>query len=132
MEAALSAQNETVTLLISMGASPDKTANDGHTALIFAIRSKCETTINLLVPVTQVNLGRALRFLAIDKIDVMTGELRQLVERAAQDRVVSCPTRFSWSGSKGNLVGGGDLICRGAGCSSHCCGHVKYCIPIFF
>ena len=33
-----------------------------------------------------MNQGRALRCLARDKIEVMTGELRQLVERAAQDR----------------------------------------------
>ena len=33
-----------------------------------------------------MNLGKALRWLARYKIEVMTGELRQLVERAAQDR----------------------------------------------
>ena len=82
MEAALSAQDETITLLLSMGASPDKTDHDHRTALIFAIVSKCLTTINLLAQVTQVNLGGALRWLARDKIEVMTGELRQLVERA--------------------------------------------------
>ena len=86
MDAALSAQDETVTLLLSMGASPDKTDHDGDTALTVAIQSKCLTTINLLAPVTQVNLGGALQCLARDKIEVMTGELRQLVERAAQDR----------------------------------------------
>ena len=86
MNAALSAQDETVTLLLSMGASPDKTDDGGATALIFAIQSKCLTTINQLAPVTQVNLGGALEFLARYKIEVMTGELRQLVERAAQDR----------------------------------------------
>ena len=86
MDAALSAQDETITLLLSMGASPDKTDHDGNTALIFAIQSKCLTTINLLAPVTQVNLGGALQNLAFKKIEVMTGELRQLVERAAQDR----------------------------------------------
>ena len=87
MDAALSAQDETITLLLSMGASPDKTeVDDLDTALIFAIASKCLTTINLLAPVTQVSLGRALYVLAYHKIEVMTGELRQLVERAAQDR----------------------------------------------
>ena len=86
MDAAVAAQDEMVKLLLSMGASPDKTANDNLTALIFAIQSKCLTTINLLAPVTQVSLGRALFFLASENIEVMTGELRQLVERAAQDR----------------------------------------------
>ena len=86
MAAALEAQDEMVTLLLSMGASPDKTMSGGHTALILAIQSKCLTTINLLAPVTQVNLGIAVAWLARDKVDVTTGELRQLVERAAQDK----------------------------------------------
>ena len=86
MAAALSAQDETVTLLLSMGAYPDKTDTKNNTALMIAIQSECLTTINLLAPVTQVNLGGALYFLARDKVEVMTGELRQLVGRAAQDR----------------------------------------------
>ena len=59
---------------------------DGDPALIFAIQSKCLTTINLLAPKTQKKLGGAMRCLAREKIELMTGELRQLVERAAQDR----------------------------------------------
>ena len=86
MAAALSASDKTVSSLLSWGASPDKTANNGHTALMMAIQSKCQTTINLLAPVTQVNLGGALGILARDKVELMTGELRQLVERAAQDK----------------------------------------------
>ena len=86
MDAALLAQDGMVNLLLSMGASPDKIDDDGRSALIFAIQSKCLTTINLLALVTQVKLGWALYFLARYKIEVMTGELRQLVERAAQDR----------------------------------------------
>ena len=86
MEAALAAADKTVSSLLSWGASPDKTDFEDHTALIFAIGSTCLTTINLLAPVTQVNLGRALYFLARDKVELMTGELKQLVERAAQDR----------------------------------------------
>ena len=86
MHAALGAQDETVTLLLSMGASPDQTNNDGNTALVYAILSKCVTTISLLAPVTQVNLERSLYVLAQERFEVMTGELRQLVERAAQDR----------------------------------------------
>ena len=69
MDAALFAQDETVTLLLFKGASPDKTDDDGDPALIFAIQSKCLTTINLLAKVTQVHLGRALRHLAYYKIE---------------------------------------------------------------
>ena len=86
MTAALSASDETVSLLLSLGANPDKTADNGSTALMMAIQSKCITTINLLAPVTQVNLGGAIAWLARDKVDVTTVELRQLVERAAHDK----------------------------------------------
>ena len=86
MSAALTASDETASSLLSWGASPDKTDAEGKTALMAAIQSKCVTTINLLAPVTQVNLGRALGYLARDKVDLTTEELRQLVERAAQDR----------------------------------------------
>ena len=86
MSAALSASDETITSLLSWGANPDKTNANGNPALIFAIQSKCSTTINLLAPKTKANLGRALRILARMKVDLMTGELRQLVERASQDR----------------------------------------------
>ena len=85
MDAAIYAQDETVSLLLSKGASPDKTANNGNTALIFAIQSKCETTVNLLAPVTKVDLRNVLYVLAGYKIEVMTGELRQLVERATEE-----------------------------------------------
>ena len=86
MDAALSASDETVSSLLSWGASPEKTDANGDPALIFAIQSKCVSTINLLAPVTQKNLGGALGRLAKDKIELKTEELRQLVERAAQDR----------------------------------------------
>ena len=86
LDAALEASDETVSSLLSWGASPDKTDASNHTALKFAITSKCSTTINLLAPVTQVNLGSALYWLAREKVELTTGELRQLVERAAQDR----------------------------------------------
>merc|ERR1712218_282428 len=86
MDAALSASDETVSLLLSLGANPDKTFDGDKTALMAAIQSKCITTIKLLAPVTQVNLGEAIAWLARDKVDVTTGELRQLVERAARDK----------------------------------------------
>ena len=86
MIAAQSASDETVSSLLSWGADPDKTDADGATALIYAIQSKCSTTINMLAPKTKTNLGGALNWLAREKVDLMTGELRQLVERAAQDR----------------------------------------------
>ena len=86
MDAAHAASNETIFSLLSWGASPDKSADNGNTALICAIQSKCVTTIELLAPLTQANLGWALHWLAREKIELMTRELRQLVERAAQDR----------------------------------------------
>ena len=86
MSAALDASDDTVFSLLSWGADPDRTDADGDPALIFAIQSKCLTTINLLAPKTKANLGRALVRLAKNKVDLVTGELRQLVERAAQDR----------------------------------------------
>ena len=86
MDAALNAADETVSSLLSWGASPDKTDAAGDTALVYAITSKCSTTINLLAPFTQVNLGGAVRQLVGLKVEPMTREIRQLVERAAQDR----------------------------------------------
>ena len=85
MVSALAAHDETVLSLLSWGASPNRTDADDNTALIFAIQSKCSTTIKLLAPVTQFDLGRALRRLAKYKVELETGELKQLVERAAQD-----------------------------------------------
>ena len=86
MIAALQASDETVSSLLSWGAGPDKTDANGRTALICAIGSKCVTSINLLASVTKANLGGALYQLARDKIELTTGELRKLVERAAQGR----------------------------------------------
>ena len=85
MAAALEASDETISLLLSLGADPDETDDAGKTALIAAIQSKCSTTINMLTPVTKVNLGGALRCLARDKVEVTTGQISLLVERAAQD-----------------------------------------------
>ena len=65
-----------------MGANPDKTFN-GYTALMFAIQSKCSTTINLLAPVTKVKLAIAVGWLAKEKVEMTTRELRQLVKRAS-------------------------------------------------
>ena len=70
MSAALFASDETITSLLSWGANPDKTDADGDAALIFAIQSKCSTTINLLAPVTKENLGGALRRLAGEKVPI--------------------------------------------------------------
>ena len=86
MLAAVQASNETVSSLLSWGASPDKTNSNDNTALIFAIQSKCQSTINLLARVTQVNLGRAMQHMARDKIELETGELRKLLKRAAQEK----------------------------------------------
>ena len=86
MSAAFSASDETVSSLLSWGANPDETDANGDPALIFAIRSKCSTTINLLAPLTQANLGGALRMLVKENIKLTTEELRQLLERMAKDK----------------------------------------------
>ena len=86
MQAAFYACDETVSSLLSWGANPDQTYANGNTALMFAIQSNCLTTINLLAPVTNRNLGGALYFLARFKIELVTGELKNLIGRAAQDR----------------------------------------------
>ena len=84
----MQAADETVSSLLSLGASPDIicTANGNKNALLAAIQSKCVITINLLAPVTQENLGVALSWLAKEKVELTSKELRQMVERAAQDR----------------------------------------------
>ena len=80
MYAGLHACDETVSTLIYMGASPDKSDNDGGTALNTAIQSKCVTTIKLLAPVTHVNLGGALVRLVALNADLTKGELNKLVQ----------------------------------------------------
>ena len=75
MEAALLGSDKAVSSLLSWGASPDKTANNGNTALICAIQSECQTTISLLAPVTKVNLGRTRENLTRDNVELVTGEL---------------------------------------------------------
>ena len=57
--------------------------------MIFAIQSKCIRTISLLAPLTQVNLGAALVWLAKYKVELATRELRQLVKRASEDQNVA-------------------------------------------
>ena len=52
MYAALEASDETASSLLSWGADPEKTDANGNTALIYGIRSKCSTTINLVAKVT--------------------------------------------------------------------------------
>ena len=86
MVAARSASDETVSLLLCLGANPDKTDDNGKTALMMAIQSKCSTTMNLLARVTQVKLGYVINWLARERIELTIVELRQLVERAAQDK----------------------------------------------
>ena len=85
MTAAFRAADETISSLLSWGASPNKTDAGGNTALMAAVQSKCLTTINLLAPVTHVNLGSVLFNLAKDKVELMTGELRQAFETKIRD-----------------------------------------------
>ena len=85
MVAARAAADETVSTLLSLGASPDKTLPSGTvTALTMAIQSKCLSTINLLAPVTNVSLGESLIKLAASKMEI-SHELEEMIERAAQD-----------------------------------------------
>ena len=81
--------NETISLLLTLGASPDRMDYRGTTALLYAIMSKCVHTINLLAPVTNVKLEEALGLLAKFKVEPITGELKQLVEKASQDKEVA-------------------------------------------
>ena len=78
MAAALLASDDTVSSLLSWGSLPDRTDVNGRTALIFAIESKCLTTITLLAPVTQAKLGRALEQLARKKVELTIEQLRSL------------------------------------------------------
>ena len=89
MHAALNASDETVSLLLFLGANADKTDDGGISALMAAIQSKCISTINLLAPTTNVNLEGALNRLIKDKIQLKSQELQLLLQRAAQDKVVA-------------------------------------------
>ena len=79
MAAALLASDDTVSSLISWGSLPDRTDANGRTALIFAIESKCLTTISLLAPVTEAKLGRALEQLVRKKVELTIEQLRSLL-----------------------------------------------------
>ena len=95
MSAALHASDQTISYLLSLGASPDVTDVKNRTALMDAIESKCVSTINLLAPVTKVNLEGALELLASSCI--ITDEVTTLVQRAAQEREVAVRGLFSAS-----------------------------------
>ena len=82
MVAARAAADETVSTLLSLGASPDKTDPHGTTALSMAIESKCLSTINLLAPVTYVRLGKSLVKLACAKVKISL-EVEGMIKRAA-------------------------------------------------
>ena len=84
MTAARAAADDTVSLLLSLGASPDITNHDGTTALCMALESGCLTTINILAPVTNANLRRALVKLSSEKTKISV-EAEEMIERAVQD-----------------------------------------------
>ena len=85
MSAVAFGADETVSLLLSRGASPDKTMASGDTALGFAIQSMCPSTVELMASVTRVKLGIALGWLAKYKLELSEEIEKQLVEKAAQD-----------------------------------------------
>ena len=71
--------------LLSKGADPDLMDNDGDTALVAAIQFQRLSTIDLLAPVTQKGLGRALQCLAISQTE-LTPAIKKLLERASSDK----------------------------------------------
>ena len=95
MSAALHASDQTISYLLSLGASPNVTDVENRTALMDAIESRCVSTINLLAPVTKMNLEGALELLASSCI--ITDEVTTLVQRAAQEREVAVKGLFSAS-----------------------------------
>ena len=84
MTAAHGGSDETVAFLLSKGADPDLMCNNGDTALVAAIQSQRLSTIDLLAPVTQKGLGRALQWLAISQSE-LTPSVKGLLERATLD-----------------------------------------------
>ena len=84
MEAALHASDETVTFLLSKGASPHLMDSNNMTALKFAILSRCSSTIDLLAPVTTKGVDKALSSLAAFNTE-LTPAVEDLLRRAASD-----------------------------------------------
>ena len=82
--AASEAADETVAFLLSKGASPDLMNDIGQTALVVAIQTLCLSTIDLLAPVTQKGLGRALQWLFTSQTE-RTPAVEGLLERARSD-----------------------------------------------
>ena len=85
MNAAAEAADETVAFLLSKGADPDLMDINGDTALGYAIYSLCSTTIDLLAPVTEKGLGKALVKLSDYKAE-LTPAVKELLIRASSDR----------------------------------------------
>jgi len=84
MHAAFGGADETVAFLLSKGADPDLMCNNGDTALVAAIQSQRLSTIDLLAPVTQKGLGRALQWLFTSQTE-RTPAVEGLLERARSD-----------------------------------------------
>jgi hypothetical protein len=75
--------------LLSRGADPDRTHQQGNTALLFAIQSGVLPTIETLTRVTNNKLGEALYLLARERVEVTPGILG-LVQRAGGTGRPSC------------------------------------------
>ena len=85
MSAALHASDETVSYLLSLGASPDVTDVKNRTALMDAIESKCASTINLLAPVHYVQFVKydvTVSFMA-QVLDTVTYLVPQVLDTAS-------------------------------------------------
>ena len=100
MYAANRASDDTVTFLLSKGASPDLMDDTNDTALVFAILSQCSSTIDLLAPVTTKGVDKALNSLA-EFNNELTPAVEDLLKRAAllvgvvHARVVKCQIVFT-------------------------------------
>merc|ERR1719264_7357 len=84
MYAAKGGADETVAFLLSKGANPDLMCNNGDTALVTAIQFQRLSTIDLLAPVTQKGLGRALQWLFTSQTE-RTPAVEGLLKRARSD-----------------------------------------------
>ena len=86
----MGSSDETVRALLLWGADPNA-APDKITAFMCAVKSRCVSTISILAPVTEVFLPMAIAALAgygQGQVE-LTPEIRQLLERAAQDESVA-------------------------------------------
>ena len=98
MLTAFEAADEAVAFLLSKGADPDLMDEEGRTAFVAAIQTKCSSTIDLLAPVTQKGLGLALVNLATWGVE-LTPAVKKLLIRALSDKdvLIKGPSLLEWA-----------------------------------